>query len=132
MGCHICPLQTMYQQLNNTPNKPYAPTLKKIIDIPLLHSITVVCYTMWMGQIFKALYLTAFFFIFENFQSCTTLYQSCFTIGTVTRSDVFFAPPGFHLLIKWTKTIQTRDSIRLLKIPSLRASPLCPVRAIKI
>ena len=53
-----------YFQRSLTLNKPYAPTLKKIIDIPLLQAITVSCDTMWMGQIFKALYLTAFFFHF--------------------------------------------------------------------
>ena len=40
-------------------------------------------------------------------------------------------PPGIHLLIKWTKTIQNRDSIRILKVPSLGNSPICPVKAIK-
>ena len=53
-----------YFQWSLTLNKPYAPTLKKIIDIPLLQAITAICDTMWMGQIFKALYLSAFFFHF--------------------------------------------------------------------
>ena len=44
---------------------------------------------------------------------------------------VFFATPGIHLLIKWTKTIQTRDTIGMLKISHLSSSPLCPVQAIK-
>ena len=49
----------------------------------------------------------------------------------MSRGDVFFATPGIHFLIKWSKTLQTRDTIRLLKILSLGASPLCPVKAIQ-
>ena len=49
----------------------------------------------------------------------------------MSRGDVFFAVPGIHLLIKWSKTIQTRDTIRILKILSLGFSSLCPVQAIK-
>ena len=57
--------------------------------------------------------------------------QAFSPLEQITRGDVFFAPPGIHILVKWTKTIQNRDSIRLLKIPSLGVSPVCPVRAIK-
>ena len=42
-------------------HKTFFPVVMKIIDIPLLTSIVSICDTMWMGQIFKALYLTAFF-----------------------------------------------------------------------
>ena len=49
----------------------------------------------------------------------------------MSRGDVFFATPGIHLLIKWSKTIQTRDTIRMLKISPLGSSPLCPLQAIK-
>ena len=51
----------MYFQKSLSVHKTFAPVVKKIIDIPLLASITSICDTMWMGQIFKALYLTAFF-----------------------------------------------------------------------
>ena len=44
---------------------------------------------------------------------------------------MFFVTPGIHLLIKWSKTMQTRDTIRILKMPALRTSPLYPVQAIK-
>ena len=44
---------------------------------------------------------------------------------------MFFVTPGIHLLIKWSKTMQTRDTIRILKMPALGTSPLCPVQAIK-
>ena len=49
----------------------------------------------------------------------------------LARADLFFAPPGAHILIKWSKTLQAKNQIRLLKIPSLKKSILCPVSALK-
>ena len=49
----------------------------------------------------------------------------------LTRGDIFFAPPGVHMLIKWSKTMQMRDSVKLIKLPSLQGSSFCPVQALK-
>ena len=113
-----------YFQRSLTLNKPYAPVLKKIIDIPLLQAITAICDTMWMGQIFKALYLTAFFSFLRISNLVPHSIQAFSPLEQLTRGDIFFGhtpllPPGIHRLIKWTKTIQSRDSIRVLKISSL-------------
>ena len=105
-------------------NKPYAPTLKKIIDIPLLQAIVAICDTMWMGQIFKALYLTAFFSFLRISNLVPHSILAFSPLEQITRGDTP-ATPGIHLLIKWTKTIQNRDSIRILKIPTLGDSPIC-------
>ena len=49
----------------------------------------------------------------------------------LARADVIFAPPGAHLIIKWSKTLQFRERVKVLKIPSLGSSQLCPVAAVK-
>ena len=49
----------------------------------------------------------------------------------LSRGDIIFAPPGIHMIIKWSKTLQSKDKIKILKVPSLGKSPLCPVSAIK-
>ena len=105
--------------------------LQNVIDIPLLTAIISICDTMWMGQIFKALYLTAFFSFLRVSNLVPHSIKAFSPIEQMSRGDVLFATPGIHLLIKWSKTIQTRDTIRILKIPSLGSSPLCPVQAIK-
>ena len=112
-------------------HKPFSPVVKKIIDIPRLTLIVQICDTMWMGQIFKALYLTAFFSFLRISNLVPHSIKVFSPIEQMARADVFFAPPGIHLLVKWSKTMQTRDTIRLLKIPALGTSPLCPVQAIK-
>ena len=42
-------------------DRPFKASLTKIIDIPMLHKIVQQCNFMYMGPIFKPLYLTAFF-----------------------------------------------------------------------
>ena len=120
-----------YFQKSLVLNKPFVATIKKIIDIPLLKDIIAVCDTMWMGQVFKSLYLTAFFSFLRISNLVPHTVATFSTLEELTRGDIFFAPPGVHLLIKWTKTMQTRDTVKLLKLPSLQGSPLCPVQALK-
>ena len=42
-----------------------------------------------------------------------------------------FAPPGAHLLIKWTKTLQHHKSYHWIQLPSIHNKFLCPVRALR-
>ena len=86
---------------------------------------------MWMGQILKALYLTVFFSFLRFSNLVPHSIKAFLPIKQMARGDVFFATPGIHPLIKWSKTMQTRDTIRMLKIPTPGTSLLCPVQAIK-
>ena len=47
------------------------------------------------------------------------------------RRDLTFAPPGAHLLVKWTKTLQDHKSHHVIQLPELDNMFLCPVRALK-
>ena len=89
-----------YFQKSLTLNKPFTATIKKIIDIPLLKDIIAVCDTMWMGQVFKFLYLTAFFSFLQILNLVPHTVATFSPLEQLTRGDVFFAPPGVHLLIK--------------------------------
>ena len=51
--------------------------------------------------------------------------------GHFLRQDLIFAPPGAHLLIKWTKTLQHHKAHHWTQLPSLANQLLCPVRALK-
>ena len=112
-------------------NKKFAAKIKKIIDIKTLTDIVFVCDTMWMGQIFKALYLVAFF-SFLRISNLVPHKISAFSpLEQLSRGDIFFSTPGLHILIKWSKTMQTRDTVKIIKLPALHSSPLCPVQAVK-
>ena len=84
-----------------------------------------------MGQIFKALYLVAFFSFLRISNLVPHKIAAFSPLEQLTRGDIFFAPPGMHILIKWSKIMQTRDMVKIIKLPALQASPLCPVQAVK-
>ena len=48
-------------------NRPYNTVIKPVIHISTLHSIVKVCDSMYMGIVYKAAYLLAFFFLSAYF-----------------------------------------------------------------
>ena len=89
---------------------------------------------MYMGFVFKAVYLVAQFFLFKNFKSSFVVPHvaaSDSPLHQLARHDVFFAPPGLHILIIWSKTLQAKNVVKILKLPVLASSPFCPVAAVK-
>ena len=120
-----------YFQKAMTLHKPFKVQLKKVIDINTLQLIVRTCDSTYMGQVFKAIYTMAFFsflrlsnLVPHNVCAFSPLYH-------LARGDIIFAKPGMHILIKWSKTMQARNMIKILKIPLLGANPICPVRAVK-
>ena len=120
-----------YYQKSLAMQRQFAVKIKKIIDIPLLQKITFLCDTTWMGQIYKATYLVAFFSFLRISNLVPHSIPAFSPLEQLTRGDIFFAPPGAHLLVKWSKTMQTRDSVKIIKIPQLGAAPICPVQVLK-
>ena len=112
-------------------HKPFKVKLKKIVDLHTLQLITRSFDFTYMGQIYKALYLVAFFSFLRISNLLPHSTQSFSPIHQLSQVDLIFAPPGLHIIIKWTKTLQTRDKVKILKLPSLGSNPLCPVLALK-
>ena len=84
-----------------------------------------------MGQVFKAAYLLSFFSFLRISNLVPHSISTFDPIKHLSRANVFFAPPGAHILITWSKTIQSKNAARVLKIPHLGSSPICPVQALK-
>ena len=87
---------------------------------------------MHLGFIFKAVYLTAFFSFLRISNLVSHSISSYSHLKQLARADVMFAHPGATLLISWSKTLQNKDTVRLIKIPFLQNSPLCPVSALQV
>ena len=113
-------------------NRPFRASLKPIISLQMLTDICRVCDSMYQGFIFKAVYLTAFFSFLRISNLVPHSLASYCHLKQLARADVMFAHPGATLLISWSKTLQTKDKIRLIKIPFLQDSPLCPVSALQV
>ena len=48
----------------------------------------------------------------------------------LTPADVKISKKSMKLLIKWSKTMQTRDRTHTITLPRLYPSPLCPITAL--
>ena len=109
-------------------------SLKAVIDIPLLLKIVSQCDNTYMGQVFKAAYLLSFFSFLRISNLVPHSLNTFDPVKHLSRADVFYAPPpppGAHILITWSKTLQSKNQARILKIPHLGSSPFCPVQALK-
>ena len=112
-------------------HKPFKVQLKKIIDINTLQLMVRTCDSTYMGQVFKAIYTLAFFSFLRLSNLVPHSARAFSPLYHLSRGDIIFAKPGMHVLIKWSKTIQARNTVKILKIPILGANPICPVTAVK-
>ena len=60
------------------------------------------------------------------------LCQKIFSLYHLARADVIFAKPGLQVIVKWTKTIQDRKSVKILKIPALGSNLIVQLLPSKI
>ena len=99
-------------------------TVHNIISLEMLLKIVHQCDYLYMGKVFKAIFLVAFFVFFR----LSNLAPHSFSAFDFTRhlagGDIFF-------LLKWSKTIQTRDHVKVISLPRLGSSPICPYRGLK-
>ena len=120
-----------YFQKSVTLHRPFKASLKKLINIDTLHLIVRACDFTYMGQIFKAIYTLAFF-SFLRLSNLVPHTRNTFSPSYhLARGDIIFAPPRLLLLTKWSKTMQARNAVKILKIPALGTNTICPVNAIK-
>ena len=90
-------------------HKPFKVTQKKIVDIHTLQLIVRSCNFTYMGQIYKALYLVAFFSFLRISNLVPHSIQAFSPIHQLAKGDLIFASPGVHIIIKWTKTLQETE-----------------------
>ena len=109
---------------------PLTVKLNKIIDIPLLVKIYEECDYMYMGQIYKALYLLSFFSFLHMSNLVPHSVAAFSPLKQLARADVIFKPGKMIILVKWSKTMQNNNQIKLITVPRILNSPICPVRAV--
>ena len=112
-----------YFQKAITLHRPFKAKLNSLIDIDTLMLIVQACDFTYMG-IFKAVYTLAFF----SFSRLSNLVPHSFHIFPFTAPGpwgCYIRPPGLLLIIKWSKTLQARNAVKILKIPSLGDDPSC-------
>ena len=114
-----------------TINSKFKPIPRGTFDIPTLCKISEACELLSDPPLFRAAFLLAFFGFLRmsNIAPHSTRQYDYFR--HLNRQDVIFAPPGAHVLLKWTKTLQDRVGHHVVQIPQLDHPLLCPVLALK-
>ena len=94
-------------------NRPFKAVLRPVIDIPLLKNISLTCDSMYLGHIFKAVYLVALFSFLRISNLVSHSIATYSHLKQLARADVIFAPPGALLIIKWSKTLQANNKAKV-------------------
>ena len=109
----------------------FKASLLTIIDFRLLRQIILECEKFAYPTLFKSVYLIAFFSFLRLSNLLPHSIGTFSTLEQLAKGDIFFAPPGLHILVKWSKTLQSRNKVVILKLPSISDTVICPVYHIK-
>ena len=120
--CHINWLQPLSEASQLIHSSPLSRRVFLILTFWIWWSRLV---TFWMTPTFTKL---LFYWHFSASFSWQTLHH---TVGPslivhILRQDIIFAPPGAHVLLKWTKTLQESRSHHFVQIPSLGSHSIMP------
>ena len=123
-------MQIKYYQKAVQLTAPMNVKFKKIIDIPLLLKIVEQCNFTYMGQVFKPLYLLAFY-SFLRMSNLVPHSMAAFSpLKQLAQGDIIFKPGKMVVLVKWSKILQYAKDVKLITVPAITGSPLVPVSAI--
>ena len=113
-------------------NRPLTLTSHNIIDLHSLERISSACQDFNCGQVLRAVFLKTGFFGFCRLSNLAPHSLSGFDPSRhLTGQDLFFTTKLVKILIKCSKTIQTRDSVQVVSLPKLSNKLICPFRALK-
>ena len=112
-------------------NSTFRPTPRGVFDLHTLYKISVLCDSLHDPLLFRAIFLVAFYG-FLRMSNIAPHSSKLFSQDIhFLRQDVIFAPPGIHLIIKWTKTLQDHKAHHVVQLPTISNPYLCPVRAVR-
>ena len=112
-------------------NAPLSPKPLNLISVQLLEKIVKVCDKLKSPHIFKPLYLFAFFSFLRLSNILPHSARQFDLTRHLTRGDLIFTQNSCTVIIKWSKTLQNRKGFKTIAIPSLGASPLCPITSLQ-
>ena len=112
-------------------NSRFATIPRGIFGVHTLHNISLSCDILTDPILYRAIFLTAFYGFLTMSNIAPHSLKKFSQEHHFLRQDLIFAPPGAHLLIKWTKTLQHHKSHHWIQLPSIQNHLQCPVRALK-
>ena len=89
------------------------------------------CDLVTFPQVFRAAFLLGFFAFLRLSNLVPHAVGEFDFTRHLTGDDIFFTSKYAKVMIKWSKTIQTRDRIQCLTLPKLTNRSICPYTALK-
>ena len=112
-------------------NRPLTLISHNIIDLDTLEKISEACHDLTSGKVLRAVFLTGFFGFFRLSNLAPHSLAGFDPSRHLTGQDLFFTKKLVKILMKWSKTIQTRDVVQVVSLPKLKNKLICPFRALK-
>ena len=112
-------------------NRPVTITSHNVITIPQLNDLSRARDLLTSPQVYRATFLLGLF-AFLRLSNLVPHARADFDhTRHLTGNAVFFTDKYLKVLIKWSKTMQTRDKVQCVTLPKLNIKPLCPFRTVK-
>ena len=113
------------------PKLPSNPLFIKQLFTPSLLEQLLIKQTIFPHHLlYHALYLLAFHGFFRISNLLPQSPNSFNLAQHLARGDIIFAPPGAHVVLKWSKTLNNRQG-RVIQLSTIPNSPLCPIKALQ-
>jgi integrase len=107
------------------------PNQKLPITSELLYQICNACDQQGTtGRTLKAIFTMLFFSFLRQSNIAPKTVKTFDPTRHLVKADIFFAPPGYVIFIKWSKTLQ-HGRHTLIPVPKITGHPHCPVKAIR-
>ena len=112
-------------------NRTLTVTKRNIMDIKTLENVVALCTGRPNAITFKAIFLTAFFGFFRLSNLAPHSSNEFDPSKHFTGGDVFFEKSQVKMLLKWSKTLQLNDQVKVITLPRLKGRTICPYEALK-
>ena len=111
-------------------NRPLLIKTNSIFTEQMLLDIIAATETLDFSEMFLLVYLLAFFSFLRLSNMVPHAKNGFDPSRHLARGDIIFCDNKAIVLVKWSKTIQSRDKVACVVIPKLLCSKLCPVTAL--
>ena len=112
-------------------NRPLSITSHNVITIPALIQISQSCEALESGFVYRTAILLGFFAFMRLSNLAPHAIGSFDATRHLTGEDIVFTSKHAKVIIKWSKTMQSRDKIQCITVPKLQNRVICPYRALK-
>ena len=112
-------------------NRPLVITKRHIMDLKTLRQIILHCPRFADSVTMKAIFLTAFFGFFRISNLVPHSISTYDPSRQFSGGDIFFEKKFVKMLVKWSKTLQSRDEVKIITLPKLPDQVICPYLALR-